>query len=179
MYPRAGLAVLALGAVGDNSIYVVGDGDVGLGTAVPQVPLHATFQPSAGIGIERTIASGGPQMWEIAAFGNGDLVLFDRTNGTGPFAARPGTPNNAIFLEEDTATINAGSWDYNFNVRLDNGSTLWADGGTGDIGLGTETPTAPLHVRRSDGNARVLVENASGSPSGGREMFKRANNGGS
>ena len=47
----------------------------------------------------------------------------------------------------------------------------------GDIGLGTDTATAPLHVLRSDGSARILVEETGGS--GAQELFKMQSNGGS
>ena len=169
--------VSILGTAPDNSLYVAANGDVGLGTSIPQIPLHVTSQSSAGIGIERTNAQGGPQLWEIATFFNGDFVLFDRTNGTGPFAARAGAPNNGIFLDSDTAKINGGSRDYNFLVRWDSGSSLWADGGTGDIGMGTNAPTAPLHVLRNDGTAQLLIEDT-GTNNGNLSMVQLTNRSG-
>lgn len=48
---------------------------------------------------------------------------------------------------------------------------------TGDVGMGTNFPTTPLHVSRTDGTAMVLVENASSTTSI-REMFRLENNGG-
>jgi len=47
---------------------------------------------------------------------------------------------------------------------------------TNNIGLGTDAPVAPLHVRRSDGTANLLVEeaNATAAP---RQLYTLENNG--
>lgn len=45
----------------------------------------------------------------------------------------------------------------------------------GDIGIGTSVPTAPLHVRRSDGSAKILVEETA-TPSA-RTLFQLKNPG--
>jgi hypothetical protein len=47
----------------------------------------------------------------------------------------------------------------------------------GRIGLGTDTPSAALHLRRSNGTARILVEETGGS--GAQELFQMKSNGGS
>ncbi|WGW06052.1 hypothetical protein [Tropicibacter oceani] len=49
---------------------------------------------------------------------------------------------------------------------------------SGDIGLGTGDPGAQLHLRRTDGTARLLVEDASPTQAV-REMFAMKNRGGS
>lgn len=48
---------------------------------------------------------------------------------------------------------------------------------SGNVGIGTNTPITPLHLQRSDGTARLLVEEGSGTASA-RELFKISNNGG-
>jgi hypothetical protein len=45
-----------------------------------------------------------------------------------------------------------------------------------NVGIGTDTPADPLHVRRVDGTAKVFVEEASGTFQG-RELFQLTNNG--
>ena len=168
------------GGAPDNSLYVAPDGKIGMGTLIPQAELHVETTTLSGIRLNRSNADFGlGQAWETVIFSNGDFGLSDITNTTTPFAMRPGTPNNAIFLEFDTAQINTGRRDYNFEVRWDNGTSFWADGGTGDIGMGTLTPTAPLHLQRTNGTAEVLVENTTASPAGARGLFTMRNNGGS
>ncbi len=49
--------------------------------------------------------------------------------------------------------------------------------GDGDIGVGFNSPSASLHVRRSDGSAQIRVEEASGSTAQ-RTLFVLQNNGG-
>ncbi len=46
----------------------------------------------------------------------------------------------------------------------------------GNVGIGTDTPSAPLHVARSDGTARILVEDTSPIKAG-RRLFELRNNG--
>jgi hypothetical protein len=47
----------------------------------------------------------------------------------------------------------------------------------GDIGLGTTAPSSALHVLRSDGSAKILVEETGGG--GAQELFQMKSNGGS
>jgi len=53
---------------------------------------------------------------------------------------------------------------------------LTLDAQTGYIGMNKPTPTAPLHVARSDGLARILVEETNGTQ-GPRDLFEIKNNG--
>ena len=48
----------------------------------------------------------------------------------------------------------------------------------GPVGIGTTSPSEALHVKGSDGTARLLVEETNGTPAA-REMFRMVNNGGS
>jgi hypothetical protein len=48
--------------------------------------------------------------------------------------------------------------------------------GTGEVGMGTSNPTAPLHVFRSDGTAQVYVQEGNGT-STLRTQFRMVNNG--
>ncbi len=45
----------------------------------------------------------------------------------------------------------------------------------GDVGIGTTSPSASLHVQRSDGTAKLLVENVM--PAGAAALFELRNNG--
>ena len=141
------IPVTVQAGAGTHALFLATGGNVGLGTSIPQAPLQVETTSTGGIRLNRSNAGLGGQSWETVIFSNGDFGLSDVSNTTTPFAMRPGTPNNAIFLEDDTAQINAGSRDYNFEVRWDNGTSLWADGGTGNIGIGTTNPEEVFHIR--------------------------------
>jgi hypothetical protein len=78
--------------------------------------------------------------WQItvndsAPFVSGGVDRFsieDITGGTTPFTIRGGAPTDSLFVSN-----------------------------TGQLGLGTNAPAAPLHVARTDGSARALVREAS------------------
>ncbi len=80
---------------------------------------------------------------------NGDFVIRDQTSSTTPFKIGGGAPENSLTIL------------YN-----------------GNIGLGTLTPSAQLHVRGTDTGFRnrIFVENASGTTTP-REMLELRNNG--
>lgn len=74
-------------------------------------------------------------------------------------------PAFLVFLGLFALSLNAGAQD-----------ALFIDD-SGDVGIGTSVPTAPLHLRRDDGTAQVLVTEASGA-SANRALFSLVNNGG-
>jgi hypothetical protein len=55
-------------------------------------------------------------------------------------------------------------------------SALWISPGTGNVGIGTTGPTAPLHVKRTDGTAKLFVEEANAGQAS-RTLFQLQNNG--
>jgi len=101
-----------------NSLYVDDDGRVGLGTATPVVELHVVNGDSPTLRLEQNGSSGfTAQTWDLAG-NETNFFVRDVTNGSKlPFKIRPNAPTSSIFVEA-----------------------------TGDIGLGTESPAADLHV---------------------------------
>lgn len=119
---------------GANAIHVdASGGNVGLGTATPVVELHVTDGDSPSMRLEQNGSSGfTPQTWDIAG-NETNFFVRDVTNGSKlPFKIRPGAPDNSIYIDTD-----------------------------GDVGMGSASPTAALHVRRTNGNAGLLIEEAS------------------
>jgi len=73
--------------------------------------------------------------------------------------------NDFVFKTQDNATGGPAT------TRI-----MTLDAQTGYIGMNVDTPTAPLHVARSDGLARILVEETNGTR-GPRDLFEIKNNG--
>lgn len=116
-----------------NSLYVDDYGRVGLGTSTPAVEMHVADGDTPTVRLDQD-GSGGwaPQRWDVAG-NEANLFIRDVTNGsTLPFRIQPGAPSSAL-------TIKSG----------------------GNVGVGTWSPSANLHVYGNDGATQLLVEEAS------------------
>jgi hypothetical protein len=113
-----------------SALYVESDGDVGIGTSNPVLDLHIVTGNSPAIRLDQDGSSGfAPQVWDIAG-NETSFFVRDATGGsTLPFRIRPGAPSNSIFLDAD-----------------------------GDVGLGSGSPSRPLHILGSSGNEGILIE---------------------
>lgn len=109
-----------------HSLYVDDGGRIGLGTSTPVVELHVVNGDSPTLRLEQDGSSGfTPQTWDVAS-NETNFFVRDATNGsTLPFRIRPSAPSNSIYVDTN-----------------------------GDIGLGTASPDAGLHVI----NNSMLVE---------------------
>jgi hypothetical protein len=107
-----------------GSIYVTSNGRVGLGTSTPALKIETVNGDTPGIRLHQD-GSGGfnPQTWDVAG-NEANFFVRDVTNGSHlPFRIRPGAPTSSI----DIAA-------------------------SGDVGIGTASPTAKLDV---DGDEHV------------------------
>ena len=131
-----------------NALYVESDGDVGIGTANPVVELHAVSGNTPTFRLEQDGSNGfTPQTWDLAG-NETNFFIRDATNGsTLPFRIRPGAPTSSIDIQAD-----------------------------GDIGFGTSSPSSSIHVRRTDGTAKLHIEEAS-STAAARNLATISNNG--
>ena len=113
-----------------NALYVESDGDVGIGTSNPVVSLHAVDGNTPTLRLEQDGSSGFiPQTYDIGT-NESNFFIRDVTNGSQlPFRIQPGADSDSLYIANDN-----------------------------DIGMGTATPSASLHVRRTDGTAKLLVE---------------------
>ena len=132
-----------------NALYVDDGGRVGFGTSTPSVELHTVDGDTPTLRFQQDGSSGfAPQTWDIAG-NETNFFVRDVTNGsTLPFRIRPGAPSSSIFIDPD-----------------------------GNVGIGTSSPAASLHVKRSDGTVGLRVEETSSSVTG-RDMMALVNNGG-
>ena len=107
-----------------NAIFMNNDGRLGLGTATPGKHIHVLDGNSPTLRLEQDGSEGfAPQTWDI---GGNETTFFvhDINHSSLPFRIRDDAPTNALYIDQD-----------------------------GDIGLGTGSPTARLHI--SDGAALV------------------------
>ncbi len=113
-----------------NSLYVDDGGRIGLGTSTPVVEVHVVDGDSPTLRLEQDGSSGfTAQTWDLAG-NETNFFVRDVTNGSRlPFKIRPLAPTDSLYVNTN-----------------------------GNIGLGTASPSEALHLRRTDGTARVLVE---------------------
>ncbi len=114
-----------------HSLYVDDGGRLGLGTSTPVVDVHIKSGNTPTLRLEQDGSSGfTPQTWDVAG-NEANFFIRDATNGsTLPFRIFPGAPTNALTIE----------------------------GSTGDVGLGTTSPGAPLHAVRTSGpSAKTML----------------------
>ena len=132
----------------NNALVVDSQGDVGLGVINPVVDLHVRRGDTPAMRLEQDGSSGfAPQTWDVAG-NETNFFIRDVTNGSQlPLRIRPGADSNSIFVDVDN-----------------------------DVGMGTSSPDASLHVRRTDGTAQLLIEEASGTEAD-RDLMKLVNNG--
>jgi hypothetical protein len=132
-----------------NSLYVDDGGRVGFGTATPVVELHIPNGDSPTIRLEQDGSSGfTAQTWDIAG-NETNFFVRDVTNGSRlPFKIRPLAPTDSLYVNTN-----------------------------GNIGLGTASPSEALHLRRTDGTARVRIEETSAA-AGNSTMLLLENAGG-
>jgi hypothetical protein len=119
-----------------HSLYVDDGGRVGLGTSTPVVELHVVNGDTAALRLEQNSSSGfAPQTWDVAG-NETSFFIRDASNGsTLPFRIRPGANNNALSISSSS-----------------------------DIGVGTLSPDAAIHVLRSSSNtpASLHLQNTNG-----------------
>ena len=113
-----------------NSLLIRTNGNVGFGSSNPLVELHAVDGDTPTLRLEQNGSTGfTPQTWDLAG-NETNFFIRDVSNGSKlPFRIRPGAPTSSIDIASD-----------------------------GDVGMGTASPSAALHVRRSNETAKIMVE---------------------
>ncbi|WP_372835806.1 hypothetical protein, partial [Puniceibacterium confluentis] len=131
-----------------NTLYVDNAMRIGVGTSTPVVTLHTKMGNTPTLRLEQDGSSGfTPHIWDLAG-NETNFFVRDTTSGSRlPFRIFPNAPTNALTIE----------------------------GSTGDIGVGTNVPTAALHVSRTNGTGQMLVQDTGGT--GPLQMLRLENDG--
>ncbi|MEM7586974.1 MAG: hypothetical protein AAF560_26520 [Acidobacteriota bacterium] len=117
----------------NNTLLVASTGRIGVQQANPAVGIHHTDGNTPTLRLDQDGSDGfTPQAWDLAG-NETNFFIRDVTNGSKlPFRIKPGAPTDSIYI---------------------------ADGG--NVGLGTDSPSDELHIRRTDDTStKILIENA-------------------
>ncbi len=118
-----------------SALYVDSTGNIGLQQSAPGLDLHITTSDTPAMRYEQTSAGGfTAQTWDIGA-NEANFFVRDLTGGSRlSFRIRPGAPTSSIDIS-----------------------------GSGDVGIGTASPTEKLHVSTGsngeDANTFILIDN--------------------
>ena len=113
-----------------HSLYVDDGGRLGAGTSVPSVDIHIKDGDTPTLRLQQDGSAGfQPQTWDVAG-NESSFFIRDATNGsTLPLRIRPSAPSHSLVIDPD-----------------------------GDIGIGTLSPDASMHLLRSNGTAQLHIE---------------------
>lgn len=120
-----------------NALYVDSTGNIGISQSAPGLDLHITASDTPAMRYEQTAAQGfTAQTWDIGA-NEANFFVRDLTGGSRlSFRIRPGAPTSSIDIAAD-----------------------------GDVGIGTASPAARLHIEADAlnpgaGQSSILVKSA-------------------
>jgi hypothetical protein len=137
------------GAAPTNALRVSSTGRVGLRTANPVLDLHIATGNTPGSRYEQTAASGfTAQTWDVAG-NEANFFVRDVTSGSRlPFRIRPGAPTSSIDIAAN-----------------------------GNVGFGTASPTAAIHLRDDTTwpAPMVILENTAPNPGASNNLQLRSN----
>ena len=125
-----------------NSLRVSSTGNIGVGTATPVLDVHVNTTDTPAFRLEQNNSGGfTAQTWDIAG-NEANFFVRDVTSGSRlPFRIRPGAPTSSIDISS-----------------------------TGNVGINTASPGAPLHVVKSADGAQLVARFQGGDNAGSNDV---------
>ena len=149
-----------MGAAPDNSLLVAADGKIGLGTMLPTANLHLKNGPLSEIRFEAANSSDFNYLLQANEFG---FYFFTQSPGivqqnTPRVIIHKNAPPFAFAVDPSEVRIGPGNSTYDFRINGVDGSDpsarypplFFTDSSTNRVGIGTETPDAPLQLSSRD-----------------------------
>ena len=136
-----------LGNAPNHALFVDAAGRLGLGTATPVLQLHQSSADTPAMRMEQNGGGFTPQTWDIAG-NEANFFVRDVTGGSRlPFRIRPGAPTSSIDINS-----------------------------AGQVGVGTASPSARIHVQQNAPLAEPVValkvrNNDASVPAGTEDRF--------
>ena len=160
-----GGAGIDLASNGDTKVRIKSDGDVGIGTNDPEsrLTIFERVNSSDGVVTLLTLVSDKPDMQFPQTLSNtsGGAIKFlnsdDNNNPDGQALIQVNTPDSYTGFTNESGQRES-TVDFNFK-QTNNGvlnTTLTIKGETGDVGIGTNNPTAKLQLEHSGLNAELF-----------------------
>jgi hypothetical protein len=150
----------------DTSYFVIDQGgNVGIGVAAPSKSLHVVGDGR----FNADVLVGGALIHDGDT--NTQIVFSDDQ-----IALSAGNLSFLIFKEvagQDEFIVNSGFVDMDTLIHSDSGTALFVEGSTGNVGIGTTTPSAVLDVA----GGRVLIDNSGSSGLSGQSLAGRGADG--
>lgn len=118
----------------NHSLFVDNSGRVGFGTSTPLLDIHILSSNTPALRLDQDSGGGFPaQVWDIGG-NESEFFVRDSNQFTLPLRILPGAPSNSISVD-----------------------------GNGNVGLGTASPAAELHLQRLNNGPSIAYESV-GSP---------------
>jgi len=132
-----------LGGAPANALWIDDGGQIGMGTSIPQADLHIVDLGTADLLLAPSDA--GVRSFRLGV----DAAGFSTTIQTGavPFDIAQDSANGALRVLGNGVRVNSGNFDDDFQVgSVPEDAALFVEASSGFVGIGTDTPQAPLHV---------------------------------
>lgn len=135
-----------LGAAPSNSVFVNAAGKVGLRTSTPALDIHMQTTDTPAVRFDQTSGGGfTAQTWDIGA-NEANWFVRDVTGGSRlPLRIRPGAPTSSIDIAA-TGNVGVGTASPSGKLHVVTSAAPFIVSATGDVGVGTTTPSARLNV---------------------------------
>ncbi|MBL8300116.1 MAG: tail fiber domain-containing protein [Rhodanobacteraceae bacterium] len=137
------------GGAPSNAIFVDSTGRVGFRTSTPVLDLHVSTSNTPALRLEQTAAGGfSAQTWDVAG-NEANFFVRDVTSGSRlPFRIRPGAPTSSVDISA-----------------------------SGNVGVGTASPSVKLNVVGSDGTTTQVLVQENNATATGRDLLRLENKG--